>query len=363
MVSFVLLRIAFYYVYNYLGSVSMGTRATIAVEIMGDIAFSTVSQICILFLFSYLALKYYNKTKVQNAKSFAEFVDITKVDKHDNIFRQLGFKKIGLNMVMWIVLLGFVCFIFNIFVSAAFNGILGGFGHKGVVSSDDVLSNYWWGVIILFIIGALFPGLCEESVHRGLLLNGFKQKIGVLNAALMTSLMFGLMHLNIIQFFYTMILGYFMCLAVLAVRSIWAGVIIHTMNNACAVLFSAIGTAFLDGLFSFVAVNLIVYFIFFIGLYFLIVNIIHRIARKTHIDECIVAGYAPVVHKSKTMAAVKFYIAPAKNGEPYKADRWGYRLQAQTGIRGATVLEKTVFFGVLFFGFLITGFTLYWGFL
>jgi hypothetical protein len=55
---------------------------------------------------------------------------------------------------------------------------------------------------------------------------------------LFSSLLFGLMHLNIQQFFYAMILGGLMGIVVLVADSIYPAMIIHFMNNALSIYFS-----------------------------------------------------------------------------------------------------------------------------
>jgi len=53
-----------------------------------------------------------------------------------------------------------------------------------------------------------------------------------------SSILFGLMHLNIQQFFYAMVLGCLMGIVVIVADSIYPAMIIHFMNNALSIYFT-----------------------------------------------------------------------------------------------------------------------------
>ena len=56
------------------------------------------------------------------------------------------------------------------------------------------------------LLVAILPAFCEEFIHRGVLLQGIKHA-GFKKAIVISSLMFGLIHFNIQQFFYAFIIG------------------------------------------------------------------------------------------------------------------------------------------------------------
>ena len=80
------------------------------------------------------------------------------------------------------------------------------------------------------VLVAVLPAICEETTHRGLLIHGYSM-LGIKRAVIYSSLMFGLMHLNINQFFYATILGFLIALSTLMSKSIIPAMIIHFMNN------------------------------------------------------------------------------------------------------------------------------------
>jgi membrane protease YdiL (CAAX protease family) len=147
-----------------------------------------------------------------------------------NVFSDFGFKRLSLRTFWFAVLLGLLAYFFNVFVSTIFSSVLAMLGYR-FPTSDYVFSGGWGLMLSLFLIGVL-PGICEETAHRGMLLNGFRQKVGIVRAVLLSSILFGLMHMSIYQVFYTTILGFVMGVAVVATRNIWVGVIMHFMNNA-----------------------------------------------------------------------------------------------------------------------------------
>ncbi|HAE92633.1 MAG TPA: hypothetical protein DCG60_08340 [Tissierella sp.] len=65
---------------------------------------------------------------------------------------------------------------------------------------------------------------------RGIILDGYRNKSRLV-AAIMNGFMFGMLHLNSFQFFHTFIAGFIASLVVFATNSIFAGILIHMVNN------------------------------------------------------------------------------------------------------------------------------------
>jgi membrane protease YdiL (CAAX protease family) len=246
-----------------------------------------------------------------------------------------GFRRISGKMVGLSFLAGALLFIFNIFVATFFNSILSLFGYRFPNYGDSGLTGVW-GLLFGLVFTAILPGLCEETTHRGMLLNSFRQKFGVRGALLFSSLMFGLMHLNIAQFFFATILGFFMGLAALVSRSIWPAVIMHFSNNAIVTylgfaadnkgwllgnFYDLLGKAF-DGI-PF-AILIVLFFAIFIGRF--ILKIIQRFVVLGGLD----AG-----------TAMEFL---AEHPKPK-----------------LTLAEKVFFYGALFLGAVTTIMTFVWG--
>ncbi len=146
-----------------------------------------------------------------------------------------GFKKTSWKIILLAVLLGFVIYFLNIFVSSFFQSILYTIGFEDymvapIISIDPMASE--------ILLVAMLPGLCEEILHRGILLRGLDSATNKRFALIMSSLFFGLLHLDITKFFYASILGCLIGLVSLASDSIYPAIIMHFMNNFLSVYFS-----------------------------------------------------------------------------------------------------------------------------
>jgi len=360
LLSFVALRI----------SVGLGMYDLLG-DTWGDVFFSVVSQVLIMTIFPIIGMYIYRKKRKQEAITFAEFVNEGK-KRDSGIWSFFGFKVPSWSLVAWAVLLGLLCFFFNMFVASLFSIFLNIFGHRGAAgggAAGGMTIDTVWGLLLVLVLTAVLPGFCEEVSHRGLLLRGFAGRLGILKAIALSSLLFGLMHMNIVQFFYAAILGYIMCVAVVASRNIWVGIIIHFMNNAVGTyLFWAMhhnwfGGDFLVLLSSFA--EGLLFFVFLIGLYFWIVSIIHKFAKQNFINDHKHSEVPPKLHPSKGMAAIKYYISMGENNNDitYQKDKWGFPSAKGSWFAGLGALEKTLLCGVLFLGTVVTVMTFIWGIL
>lgn len=94
--------------------------------------------------------------------------------------------------------------------------------------------------ILYFISNAILPAVVEELVFRGAILQSLR-RFGDVFALFVSSLLFGLIHGNFVQapmaFLTGLAIGYF----VLRTGSLRTGMLIHFVNNALAVVLSAVG--------------------------------------------------------------------------------------------------------------------------
>lgn len=178
-----------------------------------DVVSTTIIQILIMFAIPLILFKVFQKAKFKQ------------------VFSNFGFKKLKAKSLLICFGIGILVFVVNLFVASFFNVIIryAGYSPEGIGSSYayDTFPKFLLGVLTV----AILPAFCEEFVHRGLLLRGTADTIGYKKAILISSLLFGLMHLNIQQFFYATILGIFMGFVVTMTRNIWPAIIIHFCNN------------------------------------------------------------------------------------------------------------------------------------
>lgn len=149
--------------------------------------------------------------------------------------KDFGFKKTSFKIILIAIALGVVIYVLNIFVSTFFQSLIYTMGYNDtflppILGIDPFVSD------ILLI--AVLPGICEEILHRGMLLGGLKKITNPRLALVLSSLFFGLMHLDIVKFFYATFLGLLIGYVVLVSDSIFTGMIMHFMNNFLSVYFA-----------------------------------------------------------------------------------------------------------------------------
>jgi membrane protease YdiL (CAAX protease family) len=89
-------------------------------------------------------------------------------------------------------------------------------------------------LVVLLIIAALVPGICEEIAFRGLIQGGIRRTYGVKAAVIVTSLLFAFIHLSPWNFFALIAMGMFLGILREKTGSIWPGAVAHAVNNAIA---------------------------------------------------------------------------------------------------------------------------------
>ncbi len=147
--------------------------------------------------------------------------------KNDFRFNRLSFSQVAL--------------IFTIFISGYFvavflnligNIVLSLFGE--LVSPQIPVATNSLEYLVLLLIVAGSAGLCEEILFRGLLLRSY-EPLGQWKSIIVTSILFGMLHLNIQNFIGPAFLGLLLGYVVWKTNSIFAGMLGHFINNAISV--------------------------------------------------------------------------------------------------------------------------------
>ncbi len=90
-------------------------------------------------------------------------------------------------------------------------------------------------LVLNLISTAVLPAILEEMVFRGYVLQAFR-RYGDKLAVIVTALLFGLIHGNVLQLPFAFLLGLVFGWMVVQTGSIWPAVILHFGNNAMSVL-------------------------------------------------------------------------------------------------------------------------------
>lgn len=101
-----------------------------------------------------------------------------------------------------------------------------GYAVEGEISAGDGGTE---AVAAIFAF-AIFPAVTEELVFRGIMIAEYEE-CGVVGAALMSSLLFAMLHLEPVLLPVYFVSGLILALSVYVTRSILAPILIHTANN------------------------------------------------------------------------------------------------------------------------------------
>lgn len=91
------------------------------------------------------------------------------------------------------------------------------------------------GLWLSLLIMALMPAFNEEFLCRGLLFQSYRKR-SVIKGALLSSIIFGLLHMNLNQMPYAIFLGFIFALMVEATGSVMTSMLMHFMINGFNVL-------------------------------------------------------------------------------------------------------------------------------
>lgn len=160
------------------------------------------------------------------------FMKTCAKQKIGDIFKRHSFRPINVKMVLLSILLGVCTYILITYVSTFWHGILTIFGYSGGVSQTTSATNIpWLDLVLGLVFVGVLPGFCEEFSHRGMVLGNIK-KDGTMRALLLSSLLFGLMHLSIAQVGYAFVVGLVLGSITLLTRSIYPAMIVHCVSNS-----------------------------------------------------------------------------------------------------------------------------------
>lgn len=115
----------------------------------------------------------------------------------------------------------------------------------------SALIDYMMGpnMAVNVLIMAILPGIVEELIFRGMFYNEYKEG-GMICGAVLSSVLFGLLHLNFNQFSYAIILGFVFALIAEATGSIITTMLCHMtlngMNVLLVSLYSSLGISVSD---------------------------------------------------------------------------------------------------------------------
>ncbi len=118
-----------------------------------------------------------------------------------------------------------------VLLQAIFISILNTF--TSIEPNNVALPNNPSQLLVAFLVMAISPGICEEIMFRGVMLDGYKS-MGARRAILLSSFLFAIMHMTIANFIGTFFLGVVFGVMVYKTNSIYSAIIGHITNNTIA---------------------------------------------------------------------------------------------------------------------------------
>ncbi len=142
---------------------------------------------------------------------------------------------------IWFV---FTCFGVLVFGSTLINtAVFHVFGSEAQYSLYNTFtpsgSSQLINIIYTVIAFAIVPAITEEFIFRGIILADYSA-YGVSTAIIMSGLMFSMIHFNLNQFLVFFFCGVVASYAVYITQSLWAAIILHSINNIYAIFFESI---------------------------------------------------------------------------------------------------------------------------
>jgi len=102
---------------------------------------------------------------------------------------------------------------------------------KTMVNADSILE-----LIVVLIMAALTPAICEEFYFRGYFLRNMSRKFTGKTAVIISGLIFGLFHFNPFQLTGLILMGIYFSFLAWHYQSLWASMIAHFTNNSLVVI-------------------------------------------------------------------------------------------------------------------------------
>jgi membrane protease YdiL (CAAX protease family) len=149
-------------------------------------------------------------------------------------FRVLGFRKPDWRVTaLWIV----IAVVLGYAASALYDVVK---GPLGLQTNTDALAEQIkiapLTTLGLLLAGALVAPACEEVFFRGFLLPGIARSMPIWIAVVVSSLLFGVAHVDLGSFAPLVVIGLLLGVVRWKTRSLWASIFLHTLNNVAALL-------------------------------------------------------------------------------------------------------------------------------
>ena len=144
----------------------------------------------------------------------------------------LRLNKITTKQIVYTVLIMISAYPIAVFLNMIVMVILNTFS-SAVPTTVPLPTNLKEYLFSIFVI-ALAPGICEEVMFRGTIMIAY-DSLGVKKSIIISSILFGIFHFNIMNLIGPIFLGMILGILVHKSNSLFSSIIGHTINNGMAV--------------------------------------------------------------------------------------------------------------------------------
>ena len=142
----------------------------------------------------------------------------------------------------YLVLAGLgICYVGNVAVSYMMSALssvgISSHSYEAAILESEPLPENVFGAICTVMYMAVFPAFFEEIAFRGVVMQPLR-KYGDWFAIIVSAVVFGLVHGNIMQIPFAIVAGIALGYAAVVTGSLWTGMLIHFLNNFLSVLYS-----------------------------------------------------------------------------------------------------------------------------
>ncbi len=203
-------------VYHYTVNPNIASEILLDVFVENSILFSTVGGLGSIFIYWLFFLR-----------------------KDKNLLSRFSFKTINYSQACYSFVMGAGIYLF--FSSLIDLTNLEAFFPEHQILMEQIMANAHF--VVLFLgVGIIVP-IAEEIAFRGLIFKRLSQDFSLHIALILQAIVFGLMHLNVLQSSYAFIAGIFLGLVYIWSGSILAPIILHISWNSVSVIINS----FIDG--------------------------------------------------------------------------------------------------------------------
>ena len=140
--------------------------------------------------------------------------------------------RVGAKLSLYIIPLAFsLCIVCNIFLQY----VPGAADNEVTREVYEIIERY--NIVLSLIIVSILAPVVEELIFRGFMYDGIASIYGAAPAIIFTSLVFAIIHFNLVQFIYAFIVGIFLGYVKYTYKSLKYTIFMHLLMNFCSLIF------------------------------------------------------------------------------------------------------------------------------